>query len=199
MNKILGIVGRQGSGKSTLARMLEVQSDYVYIDIDQYVKRLYENPEIINPLVDHFGESIKVFNPALQRYVINTKALGKIVFSSPDELNWLNLFIYPIIKKNVLDFVKTQKNKLIIIDWALLTETDLVDECDLIWQLNIPYEIRKQRVMERDGITEEYFDLRESRAPKLEYSCRCDILEFNSVEEVEDLKYAIAHGARVRI
>lgn len=52
-------------------------------------------------------------------------------------------------------------DKIIILDWILLSISKYFDICDIKILLDIPYEIRKERAIKRDNITEEEFDLRE--------------------------------------
>ena len=200
MNKILGIVGRQGSGKSTLAELLaDTNEDYVYLNIDKLVKDIYKRVEVMDDLFNHYGfKAICSYNKELDEAYIDTKKLGKIVFNNEAEMNWLNNYLYSIIEQEVKSFIKRQKNKLIIIDWALLPSVPLIKKCDLVWILDVPYETRKERVTARDNITEEYFDRREARYPNFAYDLDCDIIEFNE-EEIDNLKYSIMHGGRVRI
>lgn len=200
MNKILGIIGRQGSGKSTLAELLvDTYKDYVYLDIDKLVKDIYKRVEVMDDLLNHYGyRAICSYNKELDEAYIDTKKLGKIVFNNEAEMNWLNSYLYPIIEQDVESFIKHQENKLIIIDWALLPAAPLIQKCDLIWILYVPYKIRKERVMARDNITEEYFDKREARYPSFKYDFDCAIVEFNE-KEIDDLRYSIMHGGRVRI
>lgn len=53
------------------------------------------------------------------------------------------------------------KDKIVILDWLLLSITKYFVMCDFKVLLNIPYEIRKQRAITRDHITDSAFYLRE--------------------------------------
>ena len=58
-------------------------------------------------------------------------------------------------------FLIDNKEKIIILDWLLLPISKYFDKCDVKVLLDIPYEVRKERAIKRDNITEEAFDLRE--------------------------------------
>ena len=71
----------------------------------------------------------------------------------------------------------------IILDYILLPLTKYFDKCNIKILLDIPYHIRKQRVLSRDNITEEQFDLRESAAIQYEVS-DFDIVLENEKEDI---------------
>ena len=58
-------------------------------------------------------------------------------------------------------FLLDNKDKIIILDWLLLPISKYFEKCDIKILLDIPYEIRKERAIKRDNITEEAFNLRE--------------------------------------
>lgn len=58
-------------------------------------------------------------------------------------------------------FLISNKDKIIILDWLLLSISKYFDMCDVKILLDIPYDVRKERAMKRDNITEEEFTLRE--------------------------------------
>ena len=58
-------------------------------------------------------------------------------------------------------FLISNKDKVIILDWLLLSISKYFDMCDVKILLDIPYDVRKERTMKRDNITEEEFALRE--------------------------------------
>ena len=84
-------------------------------------------------------------------------------------------------------FIEENKNKTIILDWLLLPITKYFEYCDIKILLDIPYEIRKQRAMLRDNITEEAFDLREKASIELDREQFDFVLESNNKEEIRKL------------
>ena len=46
MNKLIGITGGMSSGKTTLCKkLIELNPDYIYIDVDDFRRSLYKNNE----------------------------------------------------------------------------------------------------------------------------------------------------------
>ena len=51
MNKLIGITGGMSSGKTTLCKkLIELNPDYIYIDVDDFRRSLYKNNEYIQEL-----------------------------------------------------------------------------------------------------------------------------------------------------
>ena len=59
--------------------------------------------------------------------------------------------------------------------------------CDIKILLDIPYEIRKQRAMKRDNISEEAFDLREKASITFDKSSFDYVLKTNDEKTVRKL------------
>ena len=48
MNKLIGITGGMSSGKTTLCKkLIELNPDYIYIDVDDFRSSVYKNKEYI--------------------------------------------------------------------------------------------------------------------------------------------------------
>lgn len=153
---MIGICGKQGSGKSTLTKLLlDKYNNSIYIDIDKIGHSIYTNEIVKKNIRKHFGNDIIINNE------VNRKLLGKIVFNNEEQMNILTNITWPYMEELIDDIIKQNPNKLIILDWLLLPKTKYFRSCDIKILLDIPYEIRKKRVIERDNITNEYFDIRD--------------------------------------
>ncbi len=154
---IIGVCGKSGSGKSTLANQIieSTSNDTVHLDIDKVGHNVLSLPEVKNELVSAFGKSI------VNENIIDRKKLGQIVFNSRKEMEKLSDITWKYMQIEIDNFLSLHKEKIIVLDWILLPITKYFDLCDVKILLDIPYEIRKQRAIKRDGITEEAFDLRD--------------------------------------
>ena len=76
-------------------------------------------------------------------------------------------------------FLDENKDKIIILDWLLLPITRYFDMCDIKIVLDIPYEVRKERVIKRDNIDIHAFDLREKASIDLDIN-KFDIVVKNN-------------------
>ena len=84
-------------------------------------------------------------------------------------------------------FISQNKDKIIILDWILLPISKYFDMCDIKILLDIPYEVRKQRAMKRDNITEEAFALREKASISFDEYTFDYVYKTNDNEEVKRL------------
>ena len=64
-------------------------------------------------------------------------------------------------EKEIDKIINNNKDKIIILDYFYLPKTKYFEICDLRILIDIPYEIRKKRIMFRDNISAEKYDLRE--------------------------------------
>ena len=178
---IIGICGRSGSGKTTLANnIIELaKREAVHLDIDKVGHEVLLIPEVKEELVNTFGESI------LTDDYVDRKKLNKIVFDSKEEMAKLTEITWKHMQVLINNFINANKDKLIILDWQLLPITQYFQMCDIKIFLDVPYEIRKERTLKRDNITEEAFDLREKASTAINPDDFDYVLKDNSKEEVE--------------
>ena len=180
---IIGICGKSGCGKSTLANQI-IELTYnkaIHLDIDKVGHRVLLLPEVQEELVSSFGESIIKDNE------LDRKKLGKIVFSSKNEMDKLSDITWKYMQIEIDNFLNLNMDKIIILDWILLSISKYFDMCDIKILLDIPYVIRKQRAIIRDNISEEAFDLREQASIEFD-ECAFDyVIKENDKEIVKKL------------
>ena len=153
---IIGICGKSGCGKSTLSRMFwDRYSNAVHLEIDKVGHYVLTLPEVQEELVKAFG--IEVLNEGK----VDRKRLGNIVFDSRLEMDKLTEITWKYMQIEIDRFLEEHKDNIVVLDWLLLTNSKYFDMCDVRILLDIPYELRKERAMKRDGISSDAFDLRE--------------------------------------
>ena len=175
---LIGICGKSGSGKSSIANQIANKyKNVVHLDIDTIAHKSHQDEYVKKELVETYGEEILTNNQ------IDRKKLGKIVFSSREEMEKLKKITWDFMEKEIDNFLFQNKDKIIILDYILLPLTKYLNMCDIKILLDIPYEIRKERVLARDNITEESFLLRD--ASSIEYNKdEFDIVINNEKEDI---------------
>lgn len=175
---IIGICGKSGSGKSTIAKQITSRyKNAVHLDIDKIAHKSHQDEEVKQKIISTFTEAVFTNNE------IDRKKLGRIVFVSKEKMKLLEEITWEFIEKEIDNFINKNKDKIIILDYILLPLTKYFDKCNIKILLDIPYHIRKQRVLSRDDITEEQFDLRDSAAIQYEVS-DFDIVLTNEKEDI---------------
>ena len=145
---ILGITGGTGCGKTTLLKVIEAKGGLV-LDCDAiYHQLLTRDDQLLNAIEARFPGTVE--NGVLQR-----KKLGAIVFTDENALMDLNKITHGAIKAEVLRLLETAP-KLAAIDAIALFEGGLAELCDLTVAVTAPEEVRVQRLMKRDNISEDY-------------------------------------------
>ena len=151
MNKnsfILGITGGTGCGKTTLLKVIAEQGGLI-LDCDAiYHGLLASDAALLTAIESRFPGTVE--NGQLQR-----KKLGAIVFSDEKALQDLNKITHGAIKAEVLRRLAEQP-KLAAIDAIGLFEGGLAELCDVTVAVTAPEEVRIQRLMLRDNISEDY-------------------------------------------
>ena len=160
--KIIGITGKSGAGKSTLALLLSKKLNCKHIDIDTIGHEALFQPQILDSLCNKLGREILDEDGSLNR-----KKVGSIVFSSKDKMNILTDLTWEYMK-NVLNDLLSQADNFIILDWALLPITEYWEKCDTKILVTSDFTQRKNQILERDHISEEYFNIRDSSS--IDYS-----------------------------
>jgi dephospho-CoA kinase len=89
---------------------------------------------------------------------INRKKLGNIVFSDAEKLKLLNEITHPAIiekVKAIIEELKKQQKKAVVIDAAILIEMGLYKIVDCVWLVSADIDTQLNRVMERDKLSSE--------------------------------------------
>lgn len=167
---ILGITGGTGSGKTTL---LQIARDLGFrvLDCDAiYHGLLQTDAALLAAIESRFPGTVE--EGQLQR-----KKLGAVVFADPAALQDLNAITHGAICREVERQILPGEN--VAIDAIALFESGLDRLCDVTVAVTAPEEVRVRRLMERDGITEQYARSRIAAQPSEEYyGQHCDqILE----------------------
>lgn len=180
---LLGICGKSGSGKSFVARaLIQNRSNAIHVDIDALDHQANEIKEVQDILVKYFGSEV------IKNGVVDRKYLGQVVFNDKEKMALLMQIKGAYVYKTIDDIIANNPNSLIILDHICLPEMKYFDICDLKVLVDIPYEIRKERAIERDHITEAQFDLREKGSINYDRSQFDIILNSTTLKEIDDLR-----------
>lgn len=145
---IIGITGGSGSGKTTLLNLIREKGGMI-LDCDEiYHELLLSDREMLGAIEARFPG-------VLENGILNRKKLGAIVFGDHRALLDLNRITHGAVKKEVLRRLDARP-KLAAIDAIGLFEGGLAELCDVTVTVTAPEEKRIARLMERDGISEEY-------------------------------------------
>jgi dephospho-CoA kinase len=128
--KVIGIAGGIASGKSTIAEMLESLGADI-IDADKICHRLINTKDIACKITKRWGDHILDDHGKVKRHM-----LAEIVFSEREEVSALNSIIHPKaikeIKSRVAKLQAEAATKAIVLDAALVVESNLIDICDIM-------------------------------------------------------------------
>lgn len=145
---ILGITGGSGCGKTTLLSLIQEQGGLV-LDCDAIYHELLRSDKALLTAIDTRFPGT-VVEGELQR-----KKLGSLVFSDETALLDLNRITHGAVKAEVLRRLAAAP-ELAAIDAIALFEGGLRPLCDVTVAVTAPVELRVQRLMARDGISEAY-------------------------------------------
>ena len=142
--KVIGITGGIASGKSTIAAMLESLGADL-IDADKICHELINTKEIALEITKRWGSHLQDNHGRIKR-----DALAEIVFSQEKEISALNSIIHPKaikqIKSEIAKFHSDVATEAIVLDAALLVESNLVDICDIVLFVESDEDRCKERV-----------------------------------------------------
>ncbi len=151
--KIIGLTGLTGAGKSTVAQKLMAYGCY-HIDADKVAREVINNNENVkNKLKERFGDDVINADGTTNRPLLASRA-----FANEKSTNALNEITHPAVTEEIQSIIKDMEEvgyRGVIIDAIALFESGEDALCDFTVAVVAPKEIRLERIMKRDNITEE--------------------------------------------
>jgi dephospho-CoA kinase len=149
MTKIIGLTGGIGSGKTTVANYFMAAGIPVYIADDE-ARKIMQSDEISAEIKKTFGDIV------FDNGILNRGKLSEIVFNDAEKLKLLNAIIHPAVKKHFGSWISNHKKApYLIYEAAILFESGSYKDYDSIITVIAPFELRIQRVIQRDKTTRE--------------------------------------------
>ena len=151
MKLIIGVTGGIASGKSNVCNIIS-QEGYPVIDCDKITAQLsVKGGPIYNVIVEKFGEDFLLDDGELDR-----KKLAKQIFNNAASKQILDSITHPIIKDEVDRQISEIKDGIVFLEAPLLYESKFNDMCDKVICVFLQKKFQVQRLMDREGIDEDY-------------------------------------------
>lgn len=178
--KIIGITGGVGSGKSRVLEYLSGRPGTVICQADHVAWQLQQPGEVCyEKIKDCFGNSILSEDQTIDR-----ERLGAIVFANEEKLVMLNRIMHPAVKERIVEMIDKEDQKgsdLFVLEAALLIEDHYDEICDELWYLYADRQIRKKRLKESRGYTDEKISrMMQAQISEEQYQAGCDRIIDNS-------------------
>lgn len=147
--KIIGLTGGIGSGKSSVLQLFKNKGIPVYVADIEAKLLMHNEPQIIHKMKAVFGEI------SYQNGELNRSYLAAEVFTDPEKLKLLNAIVHPHVQSHFRKFLTLVDSPFVIYENAILFENGFDKMCDYIILVTAPIDLRIQRVVRRDGCTEQ--------------------------------------------
>ena len=175
---IIGVMGGVGSGKSTVLNYLENNYEANIIEADKVAK------EVMLPGNDVYNEIVKTFPEVIVDNRIDSKKLAEIVFNDKEQLEKLNSITHPGAVKEIISRIKSSKNRIIVVESAILLGSGVEQYCDELWFVFCNRDTRIKRLMQTRGYSKEKcISVIESQPAYEEYNKGADEFIDNSYSE----------------
>lgn len=146
----VGITGGIGSGKSTVCKVFMVLGIPVF-EADQAARQLMNSDAKVRiQLFNLFGSSVYLPDQTIDR-----QFLSAIVFNNPSLLAGLNSIVHPAVRKAFDVWCQNQQSPYLILEAAILFESGFYKMMDKTIVVATDESERIQRVIKRDGTSEE--------------------------------------------
>ena len=146
------LTGFIGSGKSAVSALLRERGIPVY-DSDARTKALYdESPSLVPALEKALGMPLRTTDGKLDR-----KALAAVIFTDDDARERVEALVYPAVLEDFLRWREAHDDApFVVLESAIILSKPIFNGlADRVVLVTAPRKVRLQRVMARDGLSEE--------------------------------------------
>ncbi len=154
MALLAGLTGGMGSGKTTVGKLFQSRGAYV-LDADEICRSLVEpGKPAWQETVDLLGNEVLRDDQTLDR-----RKVADIVFNDPEKKKALESILHPRVMEEeqaiYKDIMKDDPGALVIIDAALLIESENYRQVDKVIVIACDIEIQLRRIMAKNTFSRE--------------------------------------------
>ncbi len=184
----IGLTGGVASGKSTVARRF-VELGVPVIDADAAARAVVAPGKPgLAAVSERFGPRVLAENGELDR-----RALRDLIFKDPGSRRDLEAILHPLIRADMEQSAELAVGPYVVMDIPLLVEGGSRDRVDRILVVDVDETMQLQRVMARDGCTEQQARaILASQASRRARLAAADDVLLNA-GTVTDLRQAVDH------
>lgn len=180
----IGLTGGIGAGKSYVAQQLTAQYGIPVYDCDREAKRLM----VTSPVIRQQLTALLGAEAYLPDGQLNKRLIADYLFANEEHQRAVNAIVHPAVKADFRQWATEQEQAgapAVGIESAILVEAGFTDLADKVIVVEAPLVLRLQRVMERDGATEE--EVRARMARQISDEERRQAADFIIVNDGSDL------------
>ncbi|MCS6126976.1 dephospho-CoA kinase [Shewanella baltica] len=144
---VVGLTGGIGSGKTTVANLFAAEG-ITLVDADIVAREVVApGSKGLEAIVTHFGAEILTPEGELDRAKLRQR-----IFSHPEEREWLNQLLHPMIRQEMLAQVEKATSAYVIMVVPLLFENGLDRLVNRTLVVDISPELQINRTVKRDNV-----------------------------------------------
>ncbi|PHM68192.1 dephospho-CoA kinase [Xenorhabdus sp. KJ12.1] len=187
MTYIVALTGGIGSGKTTISNVFS-SLGVPLVDADIIAREVVASGSpALQTIAEHFGSDILLSDGSLNRAVLRQK-----IFAAPEEKQWLNSLLHPLIHTETQRQLNQINAPYAIWVVPLLIENNLMHLADRILVVDVSPEVQISRTITRDGVSREQVEnILAAQADRNERLEKADDVILNDQKE-QDLTVRIA-------
>lgn len=144
---IVGLTGGIGSGKTTVANEFAALGVQL-VDADVVAREVVApGSAALQAICSHFGVEMVLADGNLNRALLREK-----VFSNPNDKQWLNQLLHPLIRTQMLQQLAAATSPYVVLVAPLLLENGLQSLVDQLLVVDVSPQTQLQRTTERDKV-----------------------------------------------
>ena len=148
---VIGLTCGIASGKTTVANLFQQQFGIDIVDADIVAREVVE-PESagLKQIVQRYGAAI-----LLDDGTLNRAQLRDIIFADPNEKQWLDALLHPMIRQRMLEQLDSTTTPYALLVIPLMAENNLQTLANRVLVVDVDESSQIERTMLRDGISQQ--------------------------------------------
>ena len=165
----IGVTGGMGSGKTYVCQLLEKRGIPVFYTDTEAKRLIVDDSGVRQRLKDIVGNSL--YN---RERKLDKKVMASFLVRGKKWADQVNAVVHPAVRKAMYEwFVVQESHPIVVVECALLFESGLNKDMDKIVSVVAPLQVRLDRIVRRDGCTEEHARQMISLQQSDDYRMKC--------------------------